>query len=369
MTTHYCPRCEEERSFHSVRRTQEYCVRGMKLNLDMDVEVCDVCGETLYDEQREQGIVVSAFDQYRRHKGLLSPGEIKAIRDRYALSQRSFAHLLGMSEATINRYEGGALQEETHDTMIRLASKPEAILELVERRGSELSAKQRERVIAAAQFQICEIPLHRKICLDYSHDLTGGRTFSFDRYAATVAWFCHTLDGVLKTKMNKLLFYADFLDFKEFGTSITGTPYRCLQHGPVPIDYGTLQDGMEEEDIIFVEEGSYESSGMEYVIMRAGAGAKDLDIVFSLEESRVLKYVADTFKADGSKAISERSHKETAWMNTPLKSLISFSHAANLSISLPKTGSGPVSIDVVPSLAQREAASSGGESVTREVDR
>ena len=35
-------------------------------------------------------------------------------------------------------------------------------------------------------------------------------------------------------KLNKLLFYSDFLAYMRFGRPITGAQYRKLEHGPVP---------------------------------------------------------------------------------------------------------------------------------------
>src|ERR1041384_212988 len=36
------------------------------------------------------------------------------------------------------------------------------------------------------------------------------------------------------TKLNKILFYADFLHYGESGTPLTGATYRKLEHGPAP---------------------------------------------------------------------------------------------------------------------------------------
>jgi len=200
-----------------------------------------------------------------------------------------------------------------------------------------LSEWQRSRAIEAARSQLAESPLHRRLMPTAIGEFNGGRVFSFDRYSAAAAWFCTRLDGVLKTKMNKLMFYADFLAFKELGCAITGTAYRRLQYGPVPVDFGTLQDGMECEDIVAVDEGAY-PNGTEFVILRAGPAASGLGIEFTRDELAVLECVADQFKGDGSKAISDRSHREEAWMKTPHKGLISFKHAAALSLMLPKSG-------------------------------
>ena len=72
------------------------------------------------------------------------PTEIKRIREQWHLSQVSFAALLGMSQATINRYENGALQQRKEDELIRACDNPEFMRDIIIRRGHMLSERQRE---------------------------------------------------------------------------------------------------------------------------------------------------------------------------------------------------------------------------------
>lgn len=46
------------------------------------------------------------------------------------------------------------------------------------------------------------------------------------------------------TKLNKILFYADFLAYEELGRSISGEAYRKLERGPVPRRILPILDGM-----------------------------------------------------------------------------------------------------------------------------
>ena len=47
---------------------------------------------------------------------MLSTVEIRRIREQYDLSREAFAAVLGMSPATLYRYEAGALQDDLHDS-------------------------------------------------------------------------------------------------------------------------------------------------------------------------------------------------------------------------------------------------------------
>ncbi|MBK7883907.1 MAG: SocA family protein [Chitinophagaceae bacterium] len=54
-----------------------------------------------------------------------------------------------------------------------------------------------------------------------------------------------------RLKLNKLLFYSDFLSYKLTGFSITGLSYRAIQYGPVPTYYDNIYAYLENEEIIF----------------------------------------------------------------------------------------------------------------------
>jgi putative zinc finger/helix-turn-helix YgiT family protein len=84
---------------------------------DVPVLVCPACGETLYGPEaaavRHQAIC--------RTLGLLSPAEIKALRERLGPDQDDFARLTGIGVATLSRWERGRLlQTRALDRYLRL---------------------------------------------------------------------------------------------------------------------------------------------------------------------------------------------------------------------------------------------------------
>ena len=59
--------------------------------------------------------------------------------------------------------------------------------------------------------------------------------------------------GIFPTKLNKAMFYADFLNYKQRGISISGLEYQAIQYGPVPVHYDTIYDninGIDKEIVI-----------------------------------------------------------------------------------------------------------------------
>lgn len=57
---------------------------------------------------------------------------------------------------------------------------------------------------------------------DSPNSLNGYRRLSLPRISHAIAYFEQHIGNLYKTKLNKLLFYADFLAYKHHGYSITG---------------------------------------------------------------------------------------------------------------------------------------------------
>jgi len=142
----FCPTCEEYCETKTVEREETYVVRDRKITVPVRVELCSRCGESIGSDETDREILGAVHAEYRRQADLLTPERIKEIRKRYRLSQKSFAGLLGMSEATINRYEKGGLQDQAHDTAIRACENPAIVRDMLERRGHLMSDWQRKCV-------------------------------------------------------------------------------------------------------------------------------------------------------------------------------------------------------------------------------
>ena len=76
----------------------------------------------------------------------MTPQKIKEIRGRYGLSQKAFARLLGLGDASIVRYENGQEPSKANANLIRAASIPEFMADCFERDGGQLPEAQREQV-------------------------------------------------------------------------------------------------------------------------------------------------------------------------------------------------------------------------------
>jgi len=337
----FCPNCEDYRETNVLEHEETYTVRGRKITVPVRSKNCSSCGESIGSDDVDQEVLNAVYAEYRRQADLLTPERIKEIRKRYRLSQKSLAALLGMSEATVNRYEQGGLQDQAHDVAIRACESPEFVRDLLGRKGHLLSDWQRKRV----EKGLAGTPEPEEDWLDLMghgkwlqasneiSDRTGFRRFDPRRFASVAIWFCTRLGRVSRTVVNKLVFYADFLNFKTATVSLTGTAYRRAPYGPVPADYGMLLDWMEGEGLTVCTEVEFPNgnTGFYYGV---GPNADSLSIELSSHEKRVLEHVASELGSLTAKAISDRSHGEAASRNTPDGHLITYLEAEGLSLSL-----------------------------------
>ena len=69
--------------------------------------------------------------------------EIKDIRAKYQMSRKTFSQLLGIGEASLARYEGGAKPTKANANLIRAAKNPRFMADCLEREAAALPEKLR----------------------------------------------------------------------------------------------------------------------------------------------------------------------------------------------------------------------------------
>jgi putative zinc finger/helix-turn-helix YgiT family protein len=94
----------------------------------LTVPQCGNCQAISIDDEADHQIS-SAF---RREARLLAPEEIREGREKLTLTQKQFANLLGVGEATVSRWETGAqIQQRAMDRFLRVCLASPAAVELL----------------------------------------------------------------------------------------------------------------------------------------------------------------------------------------------------------------------------------------------
>ena len=119
-----CPLCGTDEVTTSWKRhVFDYGSGGSVAELSVDVPVrsCASCELEFLDEPAE-GLKHEAVC---RHLGVLTPAEIRRIREDHGMSRVAFAQVTGLGEASLNRWENGLnIQTHANDRYLRLLRHP-----------------------------------------------------------------------------------------------------------------------------------------------------------------------------------------------------------------------------------------------------
>jgi len=96
---------------------------------NLSVPQCAHCEAISIDEEADQQISTA----FRQAAGLLTPAAIRAGREKLGRTQKEFASLLGVGEATVSRWETGAqVQQRAMDRFLRLCFASPVAVELLQ---------------------------------------------------------------------------------------------------------------------------------------------------------------------------------------------------------------------------------------------
>jgi uncharacterized phage-associated protein len=147
----------------------------------------------------------------------------------------------------------------------------------------------------------------------------GHRIFSPDKMAAVVSYFAANASNLYKTKLNKLLFYADFIHYYTYGTSISGSRYVHLPYGPVPDGYEDTLEALQHYGVVDISEKNSAE------LISSGENSA-LDFL-TPEEQRTVAWVAKTYGEMSASQLTEISHRERAYKNTRTGEEIAYEYA------------------------------------------
>jgi len=333
-----CPVCDK---LHEVEERQRITSMSIKGEEILYKEKYYYCSNGDEDEREfETGSMtnknlLNARNAYRiRHK-LLTSDEIIKIRESYGLSQVDLARLLGWGEATISRYESKAIQDEAYDMILRLVKdNPLQVWEFLKKnedkftiiKRQEIKEKILERLDSfGKEFLSRQIFEGEYVNFDVPSDSNGYALLDIEKTEVIISYFAGHILNLYKTKLMKLLWYADVLSFVQYGKAMTGLVYRHEAMGALPIGHHSL---MALENVKFREEASdnfnydskfhiYENKQLSYSVL-------------SPEEKSVLNTVISKFRSFNAADIIDYMHGESAYKKTSSGEVIPFSLAREI---------------------------------------
>lgn len=297
---------------------------------------CEDSGEQFTTGELDDVNMNQVYNQYRDLFNIPFPDEIIRIRKKYNLSATKMSAILGFGTNSYRQYESGEMPSVSNARLIQMIDDSKKFIDLVGLCDS-LDPKTKENLINTAQHiiedrkrNIFKFNLKDYLLGDHLADVyTGYRNPDFEKFTEMVVFFSEQIEP-FKTKMNKLLFYADFLMFKQSCFSISGVRYRAIDMGPVPNNFQSIFEYLANNEYIdiFYTQFPQGYTGEQFKARKERPFNQEL---FSETEMTVLNKVAEVFKASTTNNIIETSHLENAWKeNEKEKNVISYKFAFDL---------------------------------------
>ena len=294
---------------------------------------CEDMGEQFEDEEFAQLNYNQLVNQYRVKYNIPFPEQIIAIREKYGLSAARMSDILGFGTNSYRHYESGKVPNQSNAKLIQLVEDPHEFGKLVNY-CTTLNNKQIEKT----NFLIERLLEERKkfkfekqlekyffgTCLP--SPMTGYKAPNFKKFSEMVVFFTEKLQP-WKTKLNKLLFYADFNMHQQTGFSISGIQYRAIPMGPVPNNFNSIFEYLANKDEVDIYYTSFVDGGTGEQF-KPNQNKSFNSELFSESELKVLHSIAEKFESTSTTEIIKISHKEKAWIeNNDDRNLIDYSYS------------------------------------------
>jgi hypothetical protein len=175
------------------------------------------------------------------------------------------AEILGLGINVYRNYESGEVPSVSNGRLIQMVKDPVEFRKLINYSKNEFTAEELEKI--NRKMDHCLSGWDKFHIADEELMLGEKRPGLFNGYKSPdmkkvqnmILYFAQNVMP-FKTKMNKLLFYADFFHYKKTGYSISGLTYHAIQKGPVPKNYDWIFDKTMENKfvkIILYDFGDY----------------------------------------------------------------------------------------------------------------
>ncbi len=254
-------------------------------------------------------------NQYRSKYGIPFVDEVKMIRDQYGLSASKMSEILGLGQNVYRNYENGEMPSITTGRLIQLARDPTEFKKLIELSSNELESHELDRINKKVSSKLSgwdrseSIYEERVFGTKSPGNYNGYRVPILEKIGGITKYFASHLQP-FKTKMNKLLFYADFFHYSKTGYSITGLTYVAIKHGPVPKNYGSIYDLLSDSGYLEMKEEEFEGFGGERLLCHNGDPDMEL---FTSNERFAIETVTTKLGHLKTADIVNVSHNELAW--------------------------------------------------------
>ena len=313
-----CPFCNGNAKLVSIDAEKEF--RKEKFSVKEFFYKCTVCGEEFTTTKTDEISINQVYNQYREMHMIPFPKELSTLREAYNhLSAQKMALILGLGINTYSNYEKGEMPSLANAKLISSAKHPEVFLSYLEQSQGVLTEGATKNLVKKLKEAISNDKVDQYTgnfnWFSNPNRYTGYSAPSKEKLSNLLLYFLSNCnpDYNDKLKLNKLLYYTDFIHYKYYGESVTGLSYRAIPYGPAPTNFGFIFSFFSEKEPII--ESEFIKSGNSRVIECFKAIQAFDESVFDENELRTIRKVVALFKNTSSWDLVALSHQEKAWID------------------------------------------------------
>lgn len=130
------------------------------------------------------------------------------------------------------------------------------------------------------------------------------------------------------TKLNKLLYYLDFVYFRDHNKTVTGDIYIHQGYGPVPSRVDEMLAKLKNEGAIDTE--AIPRHDGEMISFSLKDESKFDEAIFSADKKKLLKQICDEFGNWPTEKIVAQTHLEAPWFYSKPYEIVDYAYARDI---------------------------------------
>lgn len=219
-------------------------VKGTLIEYD-EYYLVDENGEEIFDRNIEIENDQRLYDLYKKQNNLLTNFEIKKIRQKYGLTQKEYALIIGVGEVTVHRFEKGAIQTEAVDSIMKLSNDPdnmsflllqnrknidESLYNLLLKRIKELQTLKKHALIDINKFDLDVLEFEEESAIDIAKNIINIYNAKVDELVRN---YDIVPEYITNLKLQKLLYFVQAICLMLFGKKAFPEKILAWSYGPV----------------------------------------------------------------------------------------------------------------------------------------
>jgi len=285
-------------------------VKGELIEFEEKYIVNEV-GEEIFDRDIEIENDQRLYDIYKKRNNLLTIEEIKKIREKYELTQKDYALIIGVGEITVHRFEKGSIQTEAVDSIMRLSEDPDNMNFLFKQNKNNISKELQNKL----KIKIEELQQLKKHRLIDKEDLMINQLEHREISATILAEhiiheYNNKVDNlcidyeiipeyITNLKLQKLLYYVQGISLLVFGKKAFPEEIKAWIYGPVVNEvYQNYKDNHGKEIILENDENN---------INKIPYGTH-----------KIVETVVSNYGSMEANKLIDFTHEEDPWKNTEI---------------------------------------------------